>query len=49
MDILAIIAERKIREAMARGELDDLPGKGKPLAMDEFPAYRDRNIDRLGG
>jgi hypothetical protein len=35
MDILAIIAERKIREAMARGELDDLPGKGKPLAMDE--------------
>jgi hypothetical protein len=35
MDILAIIAERKIREAIARGELDDLPGKGKPLAMDE--------------
>jgi hypothetical protein len=35
MDILAIIAERKIREAMARGELDDLSGKGKPLARDE--------------
>jgi hypothetical protein len=35
MDILAVIAERKIREAMARRELDDLPGKGKPLAMDE--------------
>ena len=35
MDILAIIAECKIRKAMARGELDDLPGKGKPLAMDE--------------
>ena len=35
MDILATIAERKIREAMARGELDNLPGKGKPLAMDE--------------
>ena len=35
MDILALIAERKIREAIARGELDDLPGKGKPLAMDE--------------
>jgi len=25
MDILAVIAERKIREAMARGELDGLP------------------------
>ena len=49
MDILAIIAERKIREAMARGELDDLPGKGKPLALDEFPPYHDRIIDRLGG
>ena len=35
MDILATIAERKIREAMARGELDNLPGAGKPLAMDE--------------
>jgi hypothetical protein len=35
MDILTTIAERKIREAMARGELDNLPGKGKPLAMDE--------------
>jgi hypothetical protein len=37
MDILAIIAERKIREAMARGELDDLP------------SYRDKIIDRFGG
>jgi hypothetical protein len=35
MDILATIAERKIREAMARGELDNLPGRGEPLAMDE--------------
>ena len=35
MDVLAIIAERKIREAIARGELDNLPGKGKPLAMGE--------------
>lgn len=23
--------ERKIREAMARGEFDDLPGAGKPI------------------
>ncbi len=35
MDILATIAERKITEAMARGELDNLAGAGKPLAMDE--------------
>jgi hypothetical protein len=35
MDIMATIAERKIAEAMARGELDNLPGAGKPLAMDE--------------
>jgi len=25
------IVELKIREAMAKGEFDDLPGKGKPL------------------
>ena len=35
MDVLTTIAERKIREAMARGELDNLPGRGRPLAMDE--------------
>ncbi|RNC71786.1 MAG: DUF1992 domain-containing protein [Desulfuromonadales bacterium] len=35
MDILATIAERKIREAMERGEFDDLSGKGKPLVMEE--------------
>ena len=35
MDILATIAERKIRESMAQGEFDDLPGAGMPLAMDE--------------
>src|SRR5690349_3646881 len=35
MDILATMAERKIREAMARGEFDDLPGRGKPLVMEE--------------
>jgi hypothetical protein len=35
MDILSTIAERKIAEAMARGELDNLAGAGKPLAMDE--------------
>ena len=29
------IAERKIREAMERGEFDDLPGQGKPLRLDD--------------
>ena len=38
MDIMATIAERKIREAMARGEFDDLPGRGKPLVMEEESA-----------
>jgi len=35
MDILATIAERKISEAMARGDFDDLPGRGKPLALED--------------
>jgi hypothetical protein len=38
MDILATIAERKILEAMAQGEFDNLAGKGRPLAMDDDPA-----------
>jgi hypothetical protein len=25
------VAERRIREAMSRGDFDDLPGAGKPL------------------
>ena len=29
------IAEKKIAEAIARGELDDLPGAGKPLELDD--------------
>jgi len=29
------IAERKIAEAIARGELNDLPGEGKPLELDD--------------
>lgn len=28
------LAERRLAEAVARGELDDLPGKGRPLALD---------------
>jgi DnaJ family protein C protein 28 len=31
------IAEEKIRRAMEAGEFDRLPGKGKPLKLDENP------------
>ncbi len=36
MDIFASIAERRIQEAMARGEFDNLPGKGQPLPPDDL-------------
>lgn len=36
MDVLARIAEEKIREAVENGELDDLPGKGKPLLPEDL-------------
>ena len=29
------IAERKLREAIERGEFDDLPGQGKPLDLSD--------------
>jgi hypothetical protein len=32
---LEIIAEEKIREAMARGEFANLPGAGKPLRLED--------------
>jgi hypothetical protein len=35
MDLFAVIAERRILEAMERGEFDDLPGKGKPLKLED--------------
>ncbi len=31
------LVERKIREAIARGEFEDLPGKGKPVHIEEYP------------
>jgi hypothetical protein len=31
------IAERKIREAIEAGEFDNLPNKGKPIALDMDP------------
>ena len=34
---LEIIAERRIDEAVARGEFDNLPGAGQPLDLYEDP------------
>jgi hypothetical protein len=31
------LAERKIEEAVSRGELDCLPGSGRPLSLEEDP------------
>jgi len=36
MDILQNIAERRIQEAMGRGEFDNLPGKGKPIVQEDL-------------
>ena len=35
MDWLSYIAEKKIQAAIENGELDDLPGAGKPLQLDD--------------
>jgi hypothetical protein len=35
MDFLDRLAERRIAEAIERGELDNLPGRGRPLAEDD--------------
>lgn len=35
MSVWDSIVEERIREAMARGEFDNLPGKGKPLPPDD--------------
>jgi len=32
---IALVAEQRIREAMERGEFDELPSKGRPLDLDE--------------
>lgn len=36
MDVLDRIAERKLAEALARGALDDFPGKGEPLELEDL-------------
>ena len=35
MYLIDELAERKIVEAIERGDLDDLPGKGKPLKLED--------------
>lgn len=35
MHFIDELAERRIAEAIERGELDDLPGAGQPLALDD--------------
>lgn len=34
---LDALIEQRIAEAIARGEFDDLPGAGRPLALDDDP------------
>jgi hypothetical protein len=36
MEALALVAESKIRSAMAAGEFRDLPGRGRPLPVDDL-------------
>lgn len=36
MDILALLAENKIREAIKNGDLNNLPGSGKPLDVEDL-------------
>ena len=38
MDALERIAEQRIAEALAAGELDDLPGAGRPLELEDLSA-----------
>ena len=35
-DIFSILTERRIQEAIARGDCDNLPGAGKPLKIESL-------------
>jgi hypothetical protein len=37
MLLLDLIAEQRIREAQDAGQLDDLPGTGRPVELDDAP------------
>jgi hypothetical protein len=36
VEVIALLAESKIRAAIARGEFDNLPGEGRPLQFDDL-------------
>ncbi|MEK7018365.1 MULTISPECIES: DnaJ family domain-containing protein [Bacillus] len=36
MDVFLSIAEEKIRQAIRNGDLDHIPGKGKPLQLEDL-------------
>ena len=36
MDVIALLAESKIRAAMREGKFDHLPGRGRPLPADDL-------------
>lgn len=36
MDMMSALVEQRIKEAMARGEFDNLPGKGRPLELEDM-------------
>jgi hypothetical protein len=36
VEALRLLAESKIRAAMADGEFDDLPGRGRPLSFEDL-------------
>jgi Domain of unknown function (DUF1992) len=36
VDAVHLLAESKIRAAMAAGEFDNLPGRGRPLPLDDL-------------
>lgn len=36
MNIIALLAENKIQEAIRKGELDNLAGRGKPLQLEDL-------------
>lgn len=39
--MLDFLAEERLAEAVSRGELDDLPGAGRPLELDDDPLVPD--------
>ncbi|PLX66536.1 MAG: DUF1992 domain-containing protein [Azoarcus sp.] len=49
MSIFEILAEQHIADAIRRGELDNLPGAGRPLVFDDelFVSGEQRMINRV--